>query len=159
MQISFQSGVYLGLNAVIGALSIYNTTARDRWITAFAVGVLVGTIISGSALNSGLNGYNPGNSYGMGWNINKDDKTREAGVSHLIDSVPGFFTTAVNTIALAVITKSTDLFEPYGSRYETVITGSSAFLLGYKLGHLFNLDRLRRSSDPNVTKFTAKAVI
>lgn len=159
MEFSIESCAYLGLNAVLGGLSLYHTPTRDRWIAAFALGVLAGGMKSSVDLQNALDGYVPGNSYGLGWDSFEDNRVRERGVSSLVNSVPGFFTTLINAVALAVVTKSSNVLEPYGSRYEPYMTGTSAFLLGYKLGHLFNLDRLRRNRDPEVAKFTDRVVI
>jgi hypothetical protein len=155
MEISIETSCYLGINFTVGALSAYHTPYPYQWLAAFAAGVLAGTFQSTSALNQVKNGYD----HIWSWSKRTDNEMREEGVNYLLHSTPGFFSTMIHCVALAVITKSAPFLEPYGSRYESYISGFAAFSLGYRLAHLFALDRLSRIKDPQVTPFLQDAVI
>lgn len=150
MEISLKSTFYLGINVVIGAASLYKTPYPYHWLTGFAAGLLAGTFVSSYPLSKAKNGYVPGNNYGMGGDQQKDDEVRAEGIAHFANMMPGFVMTAINAVALAIITKAVQTFEPYGSRYESAITAGSAFTLGHTLGNLFSLDLLRRSKAPEL---------
>lgn len=159
MQISLESKFYCGLNFIVGAVSLYKTPHPFQWLTAFAVGLLVGSIRGAAALRSVTRGYEPGNRFGMGWSQTAEDDIRQRGVNYLLNSMPGILTTAINCISLAIITKSADFIESYGSRFQPYVSGVAAFSLGYSLGHIFSLDKLRKSNDPAVAPFISNIVV
>ena len=144
MHVSLQSKFYLGACVAIGAYNAYSNPVH--WITSFAVGILAGTIMGRSDLLTARDGYQPGNSYGMGWNKAKDKEARQNAVISLADSMPDLATTAINLMALGLISQKIQL----PSRVGSAIFCIAACYFGLDIGKLFQLEILRGSRDPYI---------
>jgi hypothetical protein len=157
MHVSLQSTVYLGTCVAINAYAAYSNPTR--WITAFAIGVLLGTISGRSELRAARDGYQPGNNMGMGCDAGKDREVRENAVKFLADSMPGLLTTAINLLALGLISQRVHLPSGWNPRIGTYFCDFAAFGFGTFVGALFQLDILRRDQDPKIQELLANTVI
>ena len=157
MQVSLQSKVYLGTCVAIGAYNAY--TNPTHWITVFAFGVLYGTLRGRSDLRTVREGFQTGNNYGMGWTSSKDREVRENAVRSLTDSMPGLMVTALNLLALGLISQRIQWPSGWNPLLEVVICDVATYSFGVHVGTLFQLDILRRDQHPMIQKLLANAVI
>jgi hypothetical protein len=157
MHVSLQSKVYLGACVVIGAYNAYENPTR--WITAFAIGVLAGTISGRSDLCAARDGHQPGNSLGMGWDSCRDQEIIKNAVTSLVNSAPGIFTTAINLLALGLISQKIQLPSNWNPKFKTYFCDFAALKFGYNVGKLFQLEFLCGIKTTEVQQLLADAVI
>ena len=135
MEISLRTAFYVGANAIIGAVSIYKTSHPYEWLTGLAVGLLAGHYLAQAEFD--LVETNPFRF------------VRDQAMKRITYLVPGALMTLINAIALTIITQTNDSLtrEAAGSA-----SGILAGILGIALSHLFALDDLRLSTDPDVVQ-------
>ncbi|MCE2982971.1 MAG: hypothetical protein LW832_05340 [Parachlamydia sp.] len=151
MEFSLKTIVYSSANGVIGAAAIYHTANRFEWLTAFAVGMLAGTLMGEQALSKIENGYVPRNP--LAWTEQDDSKVRLEGVKQLTGSTPGIITTTINAYALSLIQEALPS-EPFD-----LFVYFSAFSLGYQLANFFCLDQLNRNKQAKVGEIAQNLVV
>ncbi len=157
MQVSLQSTVYLGTCAAINAYAAYSNPVR--WVSAFALGVLVGTERGRYYLSAARDGYQPGNNVGMAWNAFTDQEVKEKAVKSLTNSMPGLVLTALNSLALGLINKRVPLPSGWNPLIGVVICDVAVLGFGRSVGKLFQLDILRRNPDLEIQRLLAKTII
>src|SRR4051812_33095412 len=107
MRVSAQSIVCLGTCAAINAYVAYSNPVP--WVTTFALGVLMGTYYGGSDLRAAQDGYQSGNDMVLGLDPSKDQIIRRNVVNSLASPMPGLVLTAVNLLALGLISQRVQL--------------------------------------------------
>ncbi len=157
MQVSLQSKVCLVTCVATNAYAAYSNPVR--WITAFALGVLLGTIGGRANLRDAREGYQPGNNMGMGWDAGKDKEVREKAVKALTNSMPGLVATAINLLALGLISQRVHVPSGWNPRIGTYFCDFAALGFGTHVGMLFQLDVLRRNLDPGIQNLLAQTTI
>ncbi len=157
MRVSAQSIVCLGTCVAINAYAAYSNPVR--WVTTFALGVLLGTGIGRSDLRAAREGHQPGNKMGQGWDAGKDQAIRENAVKSLASSMPGLAITAINLLALGLISQRVQLPSGWDPRIGTYFCDFAAFGLGGHVGELFQLDILRKNLDPKIQELLAQTII
>ncbi|HEX2578854.1 MAG TPA: hypothetical protein VHK67_00425 [Rhabdochlamydiaceae bacterium] len=157
MQVTLQTKIYFGACL---AINIYNAYANPvRSITAFAFGVFAGTWMGQRNLYDAQNGHQTGNNLGMGWNSGQDLEIRKNAVDSLANSMPGLLTTAIQLVALGLITKKIQLPSGWDPRIGTYFCDFAALDLGYAVGNFFQLDILRKSTDRQLQKLLDQTTI
>ncbi len=157
MQISLQSKVYLGTCIAIQAYSVYSNPTRA--ITCLVLGLLLGTVQGRSELRAAREGHQPGNNMGMGWNEGTDQEVKERAVNALVNSAPGIYTAAINLLALGLLTQKVQIPTSWSPKWGTYFCDFATLNFGAVMGHLFQLDALRKIEDPYVQKLLANTVI
>jgi len=155
MQVSLKSAVYLGTCVAINAYAAYSSPTR--WVTAFAIGILTGTFLGHYGVRDAQKGYQPENS--QRWDADKDKRVREKAVKFLADSMPRPLTTAINVLALGLISQRVQLPSGWNPLIGTLICAYATFEFGLHVGMLFQLDVLRRDQDPKIQELLADTVI
>src|SRR5260221_5743357 len=113
MRISLQSKVCLGTCVAISAYNAYSNPVR--WISFLAGGVLWGMHVGNTNLNAAKKGFNlghfyatkdlPSNGFVKGWDEAKYQEVRKNAVTSLTNSMPGPVATAINLLALGLISQ------------------------------------------------------
>jgi hypothetical protein len=157
MHISAQSIVCLGTCVAINAYAAYSNPVR--WITNFALGVLVGTFQGRSYLRAAREGHQPGNNQGLGFDAFRDRVVRENAVKSLANSMPNLLVTAINLLALGLISQRVQLPSGWHPLIGTVICNLAAIRFGAHVGKLFQLDILRNDPNPDIQELLAQRII
>lgn|GEM_PF-798024 len=160
MQVSLQSKFYFCACTVVATCNAYANPSI--WITAFVISHFIG-ICEGYFYRSAAQSDNKrGNS---GWNLYKIVQ-KETATELLAASMPGLGALIINLIALGLIKKRIPPLQSWYPRPEksiydlgTFFYGFAAGYCGHVVGNLFQLDMLRRSSDPEIQKLLEKAII
>jgi hypothetical protein len=150
MYVSLQSKVCLGACVVISAYAAYSNPAR--WLTSFAVGVLLGNFWGHSDLQAAREGH-------FGWGESKDRKVIANAVESLANSMPGLVTTAINLLALGLIWQRVELPSEWDSRMGNYFCNFAALAFGRQIGKLFQLDILRKDQDHQIQNLLDQATI
>jgi len=157
MQVSLQSTVYLSVCTAINGYAAFSNPVR--WITAFVLGVLVGTLHGRSHLRAAREGYQPGNTQGQGWDAIEDRTIREIAVASLASSMPGLVLTAIHLLALGFISKKIQLPSGWDPLIGVCFCDFASFYYGLRVGQLFQLDILQRDTNPDIKRLLAQTTI
>jgi hypothetical protein len=150
MHISLESKLYLGTCIVAGVYNAYQNPVR--WITTFAIGLLIGTSSGRSDLKRARDGDQPGNNMGMGYDEVRDKEIKKEAVLSLASSMPGIVTTAINLLAFGLISKQIQLPSQINPQVGTYFCDFATWYFGYKVGRLFQLEALRGNTDSDIQK-------
>ncbi|HEX2578855.1 MAG TPA: hypothetical protein VHK67_00430 [Rhabdochlamydiaceae bacterium] len=161
MQVSLQSAA---CTVTCSIVAIYNANESFAlWMRCFVISLFVGTCQGFFCRCAAERDNKTGNTSLFGW-----DKIvkKETAVEFLANSMPGLGTTVINLIALNIIRETLPF--PWnwnvgiGTRVldlRTLFFGFAAGLCGHVVGNLFQLDMLRRSSDPEIQKLLEKVIL
>ena len=157
MHVSLQSTVYLSTCVAINAYAAYSNPVP--WVTTFVLGVLSGTCIGRFYLRAAREGYEPGNNVGFGWDSVKDREIRANAVGALAYSMPNLLLTAVNLLALGLISQRVQLPSGLDPRIGNFFCIYADAAFGMHVGMLFQLDILRKDPNPKTQELLAQTTI
>jgi hypothetical protein len=157
MHVSLQSTVCLGTCIAINAYAAYSNPVP--WVTTFALGVLMGAYHGRSFLQAAREGHQPGNNQGQAFSALNDRVIRQNAVSSLANSMPGLVLTAINLLALGLISQRVQLPSGWDPVIGTIICNYAAVRFGNCVGELFHLDILRKDLDPKIQELLAQRII
>jgi len=152
MQVSLQSVAYTVTCSIVATYNAYVNPAH--WISCFVIGLFLGTC-------QGYFWRYAAETEVFRWAVKK-----ETAVEVLTSSMPGLGITIINVIAMDIISKTIPFPSSWNLRIgtfvcdlETLYYGFAASFCGVVTGELFQLDMLKRSTDPEIQKFLEKAII
>jgi hypothetical protein len=156
MQVSLQSKVCIGTCVAVSAYAAYSNPVR--WMTCYVVGVLAQMYLRHSDFQAAREGHQPEN--GLTWDADEDQTIREKAVKSLVDlSIPGKVMTAINLLALGVISQRIQLPSGWNPLIEAFICRGPVFTFGTLSVGLFYLDKLQKDQKLEIRNLLAKTTI
>jgi hypothetical protein len=153
MQVSLQSKVCLATCAAISAYAAYSNPAR--WVTWYVVSALAETIFCRSDFLAAKEGHKT--EFRCMWG--EDKEIRQKAIKSLANSMPGLVTTAINLLALGVISQIVQLPSGWNPGIEAAIYNQPAITSGAISAALFYLYRLQKEQDPRIQNLLEQAII